>query len=585
MKSPGLASLLAIVVLTFGLLAATLAAGNKPLLGLDLQGGVEVVLRPNNSPENMALVTPENLTSASEIIRKRVDAIGVAEPDITVQGQNIIVQLPGIGDQASAIELVGQTAELRFRPLLMQPIPKSRLADARTAFEATDPSSSSSGMTSDSDGTASVEADVVESGDDAADDGTADDGTADGEDETGMSSLVPGTESAAAFQDDAEPLDSPFAEDDPSAGPGAVTLSSIEGINGGAGIEDLLAGRITDAADDRVDASVVLEDDRNLYLLGPTYFTGRALTGAEAVTQGLAQWYVRIDFKEGAEGTDLLNEAARDCFTGSARCPVGQTAVVLDGKVDSANGYNSPLFEENSVVLQRGNLGFPEAEAKNTALVLDFGALPLVFDDPAEAGLVRSVSATLGRDSLNAGLIAGAVGVGLVALFMLWAYRLLGLIAVLSLLVSGSLLWVVVSYLSSSQGLALTLAGVVGLIVSIGVSLDSNVVYFETLKEDLFAGRSFRSAIDGSFVVAFRTVFWANMATLIGAGILYFMTVGSVKGFALMLGIASILDLVATYFFMRPFVRWLANSKAFADKPRSFGLPSRADVDYVEVAQ
>lgn len=578
MKSTGIVSLLVIVVLTFGLLAATIVAGNRPLLGLDLQGGVEVVLRPNDSPENMALATPENLTSAAEIIRKRVDAIGVAEPDITVQGQNLIVQLPGIDDQARAIELVGQTAELRFRPLLMQPIPKSRLDDARAAFEGASAGSSSSGASA-SDGTATAEADAGDA--DAGDDEAESD---DGEDETGMDSLVPGTESAAAFQDD-EPLDSPFAEDDPSAGPGSVRLDDIDGINGGAGIEDLLNGRITPAVEDRLDASVVLEDDRNVYLLGPAYFTGRALTGAEALTQGLAQWYVRIDFKDGAEGVDLLNEAARDCFTVSPACPTGQTAVVLDGKVDSANGYNSPLFEEGSVVLQRGSLGFLEAEAKDTALVLDFGALPLVFDDPAEAGLVRSVSATLGRDSLNAGLIAGAVGVALVALFMLYAYRLLGLAAVLSLLVSGSLLWVIVSYLSASQGLALTLAGVVGLIVSIGVSLDSNVVYFETLKEDLFAGRSFRSAIDGSFPIAFRTVFWANMATLIGAGILYFMTVGSVKGFALMLGIASILDLVATYFFMRPFVRWLANLNAFADKPRSFGLPDRADIDYVEAAR
>lgn len=575
MKSSGLGSLIAIVLLAGGLLAATLITGNKPLLGLDLQGGVEVVLRPNDNPENLALVTPENLESASEILRKRVDAIGVAEPDITVQGDNIIVQLPGIDDQARAIELVGQTAELRFRPLLLQPVPISQLDQARSAFDGV---LSDSTTVNDSDGGASVDAEPADAGE-----------SDEGEDENGLGALVPGGESASLFQDaegdDVDPLDSPLDSVE-VPNPNAVTLRDIPGVNGGASIDDLLNGRVTAAEDDNADQSVVLSDGANLYLLGPTNFTGRALTGAAAQTQGVNQWYVRIDFKEGAEGTDLLNEFASACFYGTEICPAGQTAVVLDSKVESANGYETPTFDTNSVILQRGSLGFTEEEAKDTALVLDFGALPLVFDDPAEAGLVRSVSATLGRDSLNAGLVAGAVGVAIVGLYMLFYYRLLGLAAVLSLLISGSLLWVVVSWLSSSQGLALTLAGVVGLIVSIGVSLDSNVVYFEHMKEEIKSGRTFRSAIDGSFPAAFQTVFWANMATLIGALILYFLTVGSVKGFALMLGIASVLDLIATYFFMRPFVHFLGTRKGLEDKPRRFGMPTREAVDAaLEVAR
>ena len=121
------------------------------------------------------------------------------------------------------------------------------------------------------------------------------------------------------------------------------------------------------------------------------------------------------------------------------------------------------------------------------------------------------------------------------------------------------LLWVVVSFLSATQGLALTLAGVTGLIVAIGVSLDSNVIYFEHLKENVLGGRTLRSSVDQAFPVAFRTIFWANLATLIGAGILWLLTIGSVRGFAAILAIASILDLVATYFFMRPVVRRLAH--------------------------
>ena len=159
----------------------------------------------------------------------------------------------------------------------------------------------------------------------------------------------------------------------------------------------------------------------------------------------------------------------------------------------------------------------------------------------------------------------------LVVVYMLSYYRLLGLAAIGSLAVSGTLLWVVLSFLSSTRGLALTLAGVTGLIVAIGVSLDSNVVYFEHLKEDIRRGRTLRSAVDQAFPVAFKTIFWANLATLIGAAILWLLTIGSVRGFAVMLGIASILDLVATYFFLRPVVRMLA--RRTQQRPSLMGMP------------
>jgi len=160
---------------------------------------------------------------------------------------------------------------------------------------------------------------------------------------------------------------------------------------------------------------------------------------------------------------------------------------------------------------------------------------------------------------------------------MLWYYRLLGLAALLSLTLSATMLWLIVSFLSESRGLALTLAGVVGLIVSIGVSLDSNVVFFEDLKDTLRKTGELVPSLERSFPKAFSTVFWANMATLIGALILFFLTAGSVKGFALTLGIASVLDLVATYFFMAPLVRLLAGR--FEDKPAMFGIRSASSDD------
>lgn len=505
-------SLLGAVVIGVGLLVWSLVAGQEPLLGLDLQGGVEVVLEPVDTPENLALATPENLDTAVEILRKRVDAIGVAEPDITTQtGDNknfIIVQMPGIDDDArdAAVALVGQTAQLQFRPVLV---------------------------------------------------------------DLGDPDMVAALLDLGSF------------------GP--------EITNGGPDIAELVEGFLSDPRDTPSDQSAIFQRAAIVeggpsgppVLLGPTEFTGTALSGAEAIFVS-GQWQVQAIFKPGADGLGLFNQSAAKCFSRSnLGCPVGQLAFVLDGVIESSPVIQSDEFTDRRVSITRQN-GFPEDEAKQQALVLDFGALPLAFADPADpdAGLVNSVSASLGRDSLDAGLLAGLVGIGLVALYMMWYYRLLGLAAMLSLGLSASMLWVVVSYLSESQGLALTLAGVVGLIVSIGVSLDSNVIFFEDLKEVYRRGDSLSGTVDKAFPLAFGTVFWANLATLIGALILYLLTIGSVKGFALMLAIASVLDLIATYFFMAPLVKLMIGR--FEDSPKMFGIRTAkaeilADTTAVEV--
>ena len=474
-------SLVAILTIAVGLLVGNLVTHQEPLLGLDLQGGVEVVLRPVAGETE---VTSEALEQALEIVRNRVDALGVAEPDITIQGGNIVVQLPGVDDQDRAIALVGQTAELRFRPLLARSVSRTEIEAYKAALE--------------------------ESGEDAGADGAQ---------------------------------------------------------AGGLNVEDLLEGTLTEPTGDTADSVVILPGKPDVngqvhhFLLGPALVTGAALESATPVLE-FAQWNVQVTALEGAEGIDRFNGAARTCYYEAPDlqvCPTGQLGIVLDGVVESAPVVNARAFERDRINITGA---FSEAEARDLALVLDYGALPLVFEDPAETGLVRTVSATLGRDALRAGLIAGIVGLALVALYMLAYYRLLGLAALGSLAVSGVLLWVIVSFLSETRGLALTLAGVTGLIVAIGVSLDSNVVYFEHLKEDVLGGRTLRSSVDRSFPVAFRTIFWANLATLIGAGILWLLTIGSVRGFAAMLAFASILDLVATYFFLRPVVRGLARWSA-----------------------
>ncbi len=558
-------SLIGIGLVVTGFLIGNLVTGQTPLLGLDLQGGVEVVLQP----EDVSSATPEALEQALEIIRTRVDALGVAEPDITLQGTSIVAQLPGVEDQERAVELIGQTAELRFRPVLEGPISQvdidvlnGQVEQLRAQIEAA--------------AAVGEAAETGEAGEAAAETGEA-------AAETGEAEAAAGEAEAAAGEAEAG------GEEEGELSPDDIEAAERVLSNWSSQLEsDLYRRAVTPAKDADPSGEVILTgagfDGQELYYrLGPALFTGAALESAQAVLESVV-WQVRLTVRAGPDGIDKFNEAARACFNGDPDvCPgvqarslstgettagSGRLAVVLDHVVQSAPTVNAPAFERDQVTIT-GN--FTEQDARELALVLDYGALPLEFSDPAESGLVRTVSATLGRDDLTAGVVAGIIGLVLVAVYMLAYYRLLGLAAIGSLAVSGTLLWVVLSFLSSTRGLALTLAGVTGLIVAIGVSLDSNVVYFEHLKEDIRSGRTLRSAVEQAFPIAFKTIFWANLATLIGAGILWLLTIGSVRGFAAMLGIASILDLVATYFFLRPVVRMLA--RRTHQRPSLMGMP------------
>ena len=448
----------------------TVVAGNEPLLGLDLQGGASVVLEPTRAAE------PDELDVAVEIIRNRVDGLGVAEPEISTQGGNILVQLPGVNEQQRALDLVGQTAELRFRPVL---------------------------------------------------------------------SVLP------------------------------------ESVFEGAGSEDpLLASFALTEGETNADAEVVLplyDGDRNIefrYRLGPTAVAGDGLEGATAQYNALAGigWFVAPTFKPGPAGIDLFNEVSLRCHSRLPSCPTGQVAIELDNEVVSAPAVQADSarfdpFERSSITISGG---FSEEEARDVALVLDYGALPVEL----EAQQSQIVSASLGTDALSAGVFAGIIGLGLVSVYLIAYYRLLGLVAIASLGLSGAMLWTIIAWLGESQGLALTLAGVTGLIVAIGVSVDSNVVYFEHLKEDVRSGRTLRSAVDRAFPVAYSTIVKADFASLIAAGVLYWLTSGPVRGFALYLGLATILDLVATYFFMGPVVGLMARGSGLYAHPGRFGIPA-----------
>ena len=225
--------------------------------------------------------------------------------------------------------------------------------------------------------------------------------------------------------------------------------------------------------------------------------------------------------------------------------PDGQLAIVLDSVVQSAPSINEPSYEADQIQISGS---FTESEAKDLALVLRYGSLPVELERQS----VQTVSASLGDDSLRAGIIAGIVGLVLVALYMLLYYRALGLVVIVGLTVWGSLLYTIISFLGETQGLALTLAGVTGIIVSIGVTVDSYVVYFERLKDEVKAGRTLRTSTERAFKRAFRTILAADFSAFIGAAVLWWLTVGSVRGFAFFLGLSTVLDVVVAWAFTHP---------------------------------
>ena len=450
-------SLVAVVVIAVGSLVATLLSGNTPQLGLDLQGGASIVLQPHTKVDSGVL------DQAIEIIRNRVDALGVAEPEINRQGTSIIVSLPGVKNKDRALQVVGQTAQLLFRPVVQQLPP-----EGATPTTTTPPTST-----------------TVE-----------------------------------------------------GAPPTSTTLPPDQ-------------AKTTPPDQDDETQQVVLpdKDGKSRYLLSPAAVKGQALSSARAtVAPSTGVW--EVEFSLTGDGTKEWNDMAKKVGSGN------QIAIDLDGVVRSAPRLETTDFPGKGVIT--GN--FTQGEAKDLALVLKYGALPVQLDRQT----VQTVSASLGRDSLRAGLAAGAVGLALVGIYMLLYYRALGIVVWLGLSLTAAIMYSLVSFLGRS-GLALSLAGVTGIIVSVGVTVDSYVVYFERLKDEIRSGKTIRSSVDRGFSRAYRTILAADAASIIGAVVLYALSVGSVRGFAFFLGLSTLLDIFTAYFFTRPMVVLLGRSRFFTE--------------------
>lgn len=491
------AVLLLFTVVVSGVFVANIAADNTPSLGLDLQGGASVTLTPVGEFEAGAL------DAAVEVIRRRVDSIGVAEPEIIRQGNTVVVNLPGVENQDEALALIGRTGAVEMRPVLNiveQESPDN--APTTTTGEQT-----STTLANPSGGV----------GESRRLPSTADTDTSipnePGTGEVGTEDEVPVPLAAQSG------VPSEQGQDGSGLPPGQTVLPGAK--------------------------------DGLLYLLGPAEATGEVFSSDASVQVDQGAWVVTANLRGGASGADLWNALAARCFAGGADCPTKQIAIILDGAVISAPVVQVPSFS-GSVQISGD---FTEAEANDLAKILQFGAVPVDFDAPT----VQSVSATLGKDSLDAAILAGLFGVALVLFFLFAYYRLLAVVAIGGLVVSGMLLWSVIAWLSRTNGLAFTLSGAAGVIVSIGTGADSYIMLFERLKEDIRAGRTLRNSAVRSFENSWRTIIVANTSTLIGAVILWWLSIGSVRGFAFFLGLSSLTSMIAVYFFTRPAVLLIAN--------------------------
>jgi len=549
-------SLFAIMAVAFVSLAATLVAGHQPLLGLDLQGGVSVVLRPQGT------VDSATLSQAVSIIQRRVDGLGVANAKIERQGNDVVVSLPGIKNSQAALRVLGTTATLYFRPVYCQIPAFAPPPGATKAPGATTPSTPGAPPPSTKPGSSGP------LGEGARLDGR-------------LASAVRPVGALPAIPAQAVPTPSVPAPSVPTppVPPGSVppggqpSAAAPVPLDAPASQTDCTASNAaslptTPPDGDVAKATVIVSAATGSgvpttirYILGPADLTGAGVKNANvSVDQTSGQYLVNLALN--SAGSTAFDRMAAQRFpffnkSSSTTDPRSQEAIELDGVLESAPTIQTANFRGQAQI----SGSFTAKQASNLALELRYGSLPVRFTPQS----VQTVSASIGSDSLKAGLLAGLGGVVLVMLYMILYYRALGLVVLLGLGVGGALLYSILTELSQTSSLALTLSGVTGIIVSVGITVDSYVVYFERLKDEVRAGRSIRQSTERSFARAFRTVLTADFVSFLAALVLYLLTVGDVKGFAFTLGLSTLLDVFTAYFFIRPMVVLVGRRRAFTD--------------------
>ncbi len=510
-----LVSVLAVVVISLGSFAAVFAAKWTPRLGLDLAGGLAVVYQTSKS------VSPAELQETVAILDNRVNGLGVSGAQVSTAGNNeISVSIPGVKNAAALLAEIGNTAQLFFRPVLCTAYPLT-LSPA-TKATATSPAKPAQKPISGNKTLPACGAQYA----------------------TTLANLAVTPNSSVQG----------YSSNNPSPDPGFAQYSNTStAVNNYPSREVLLPS--LPAAGSSTKGSL-------RYVLGPEQMTGSAIGSAVAQQNQTGQWEVNYTLR-GAAGSALWDKVAQQNF----HLLLG---IELDGVVQSA-----PLIQPTQQTfssfggqgtISGGNM--TEADAKSLALAMQFGSLPVRLKQLT----TQTVSPTLGKSALKAGLGAGIAGLVLVLLYVLLYYRALGLVVISGLVLTSMALWAIISALGhTSFSPSFDLAGITGLIVSIGITVDSYIVYFERLKDETRAGRSIRTSVDRGFKSAWRTVWAADFVSLLAAVVLYVVAVGDVKGFAFFLGLSTIMDMLFTWFYTRPLVILLGRSDQMQGAGR-FGI-------------
>ena len=568
----------ALVTLTVAILAAcaALAIGHfvkgvtpYPDLALDLKGGTQLILTPTPTSEGQREITEEDITQAISIIRNRIDASGVSESEISSMGSsNIMVSIPGTPSQEQ-LDLIRSSSQMNFRPVLrigpaqgvlqnqQQPQvdnPQSgEQSGAQSGAQSGEQSSAQSGEQS-----GAGAADTAQSGvqstalDEATARGAAD---ADGD---GVLSDTPATtpENASDLAWVTEQVMYDFLTLDCSA---SADVKRVEGA----------ADKPYAACD---------ESGQIKYILGPVAVPGSDLTSATAAIarnnngQSTGQWIVSLQFNH--DGAEKFKDTSTILYGYHDSDPQGSSyrgspdrnsfAVVLDGTVITAPSMQAIITNGEAQI--SGN--FTAQSATALANQLQFGSLPLNFEVESE----QQISATIGTDHLTIGLWAALIGFLLVILYLIWQYRGLAIISAGSLVIASVITYLVITLLSWAMGYRLSLAGVAGLIMAIGVTTDSFIVYFERVRDEVRDGRPLRAAVEEGWDRAKRTILVSDAVNLVAAVVLYLLAVGGVQGFAFTLGITTVIDIAVIFLFTHPMMELLIRTRFFGEGHKLSGL-------------
>jgi len=568
-------------LLLVGVYLLVFLTGDKrasPKLGIDLQGGTRVTLTartPDGSPPSR-----EALAQAQQIISSRVNGLGVSGSEVVVDGQNLIITVPG--SEGSQARNLGQTARLYIRPVI-QAVPAQTVApksghqpgDAPPGAPGTAPGQP------DPQAPLAPPAQQAPAGQPAPPGRPAPQPRPYPQDPTPTptpSPAQPGPSHGAP----AAPHGGPAGETPPPIQPPdprkelaeriaeeknlrqstrqGVQYIALQFMATQCDKDDILAGN----DDPTLPLVTCSSDHKAAYVLAPSIISGDQIENASSsMNQRGVGYVVDLQFKP----------AAASVWADFTAAHVGeQTAFTLDSQVVSAPRINEAI-PGGRTQISGGEPPFSAATARQLANVLKYGSLPLSF----ESSEAQTVSATLGLSSLKAGLVAGAIGLLLVLLYSLAYYRALGLLTALSLVASGSMIYAILVLLGRYIDYTLDLAGIAGLIIGIGTTADSFVVFFERIKDEMREGRSFRSAVPRGWVRARKTIVSGNAVTFLAAAVLYFLAIGQVKGFAFTLGLTTILDLVVVFLVTWPLL-YLASKSATLAKPSFNGLGAVQEV-------